>query len=132
MAKKRTATFTGPGQGLNYVGDHAYAYSGVLAIPANDLTTLLKFHTGKSYIVAKWNLSGLFSEAVNGEVQYVMEINGQEIINTKYSGAYDHGYADYPEPIILPPNSLIETKMTHNQGGITINFSNTITGRVYA
>jgi len=50
MAKKRTATFTGPGQGLNYVGDHAYAYSGVLAIPANDLTTLLKFHTGKNGI----------------------------------------------------------------------------------
>jgi len=131
MAKEARA-FLGTGKGLNYVGEHAYAYSGVLAIPANDLTTLLKFNTGKAYIMAKWNLSGLFSEVGNGEMHFVLEINGQEIINTKYSGAYDHGYADYPEPIILPPHSLIETKVTHNQGGVTIDMSNTITGRVYS
>ena len=128
---KEARAFLGTGKGLNYVGEHAYAYSGVLAIPANDLTTLLKFNTGKSYVVAEWSLSGLFSVAQNGEIHFVLEINGQEVINTKYSGAYDHGYADYPEPIILPPHSLIETKMTHNQGGATIDMSNTITGRVY-
>lgn len=130
MAKNNKA-FLGTGKGLNYVGDHAYAYSGVYAVPANDLTTLLKFNTGKSYVVAKWSLSGVFSSVGNGITHFVLEINGQEVINTKYSGAYDHGYADYPEPIILPPHSLIETKMTHDQGGVTIDMSNTITGKVY-
>lgn len=112
-------------------GKHCYAHSGAVSIPANSLTELLNFRTGQDYIIATWSLAGTFSTIVNGEVNYVMQINGVDVINTTYSPAYDHGYADYPETILLPPNSNIVTKMTHNQGGVEINFMNNILGEVY-
>ena len=121
----------GTGSSVNYIGKHAYAYSGAVSVPGNALTELLNFDTGNQYILATWSVSGAFSTAANGTIQFVMEINGEDVINTTYSPAYDHGYADYPESVLLPPNSNIVTKMQHNQGGIDIDFLHVVIGEVY-
>ena len=42
----------GTGSSLNYIGKHAYGYSGVIAVN-NVEKTLLQFSTGNLYIVAK-------------------------------------------------------------------------------
>ena len=125
----------GTGTSLNYVGQHpqhAYAYSGTVALPANSLTTMLKFSIGSSYVVATFQLEGDFLQIANDAVHYQILLNGEAILDTEYSPAHDSNYADTPTPILIPPYSDIEILGTHNQGGQNINFQAMIIGEVYA
>jgi hypothetical protein len=122
----------GTGTGLNYIGKHAYAYSGSVAIPPNSLTTMLKFSTGNQYIVGSFQFTGSFSSLGNDSVRYQLLVNGEVIEDTEYTPANDAQYADAPTPILLPSYSSIEIKATHNQGGNNIDFQAMIIGEVYA
>ena len=51
-----SASVASTGPGIRYIGDHAYAYSGVITVN-NTTTTLLDFTTGVGYIVAKYQPS---------------------------------------------------------------------------
>ena len=44
---------TGTGTGLNYIGDHAYAYSGEVDNNGSSATTALKFTTGNEYVLGQ-------------------------------------------------------------------------------
>ena len=123
----------GTGTNLNYIGQHAYAYSGTVSLPANSLTTMLKFNTGNnSYIVGTFQLEGDFTQVGNDSVRYQLLIDSQVIFDTDYSPANDAQYADAPTPILLPSNSQIEIKATHSQGGVDIDFQAMVVGRAYA
>tara|TARA_Y100001951_G_C11032991_1_gene126017 strand:+ start:18 stop:428 length:411 start_codon:yes stop_codon:yes gene_type:complete len=122
----------GVGTNLNYIGKHAYAYSGTISLPANSLTTMLKFSTGNnSYVVGTFQLEGDFRQLGNDGVRYQMLLDGQVIFDTDYSLANDAQYADTPTPVLLPSNSIIEILGTHNQGGSNIDFQAMIVGEVY-
>jgi len=123
-------SFTGPSESFELVGDHGYGYASV-SIPANSLTTMLKFRTGNFYTVAKWQIEGNFQTIGNDAIQYVLLLNGSTIVDTSYSPANDVGYADTPTHIIIPAYTEVETQMTHNQGGQNITFQSLITGRIY-
>ena len=122
----------GVGSGVNYIGKHAYAYSGNVSIPANSLTTMLKFDTGNQYIVGTFQFTGSFSSLGNDSVRYQLLVNSEVVEDTEYTPANDAQYADAPTPILLPSNSQIEIKATHNQGGGQINYQAMIIGEVYA
>ena len=123
----------GVGNSLNYIGKHAYAYSGTISIPANNLTSMLRFNTANnSYVVATFQFTGSFSSLGNDSIRYQLLINSEVVEDTEYTPANDAQYADTPTPILLPPNSLIEIKATHNQGGNNIDYQAMIVGEVYA
>ena len=75
----------GTSQGLNYVGEHAYAYSGNLTVGSTGSVTALKFATGNSYVVGKFSpqYNGNHSEdflytfILNGETLFVLTLKDQ-------------------------------------------------------
>tara|TARA_Y100001963_G_C6603034_1_gene363446 strand:+ start:115 stop:540 length:426 start_codon:yes stop_codon:yes gene_type:complete len=123
----------GVGSSLNYIGNHAYGYSGTVSIAPNSLTSMLKFNTANnSYVVGTFQLEGDFAQVGNDSIRYQLLIDSQVIFDTDYSPSNDAQYADSPTPILLPPNSSIEIKATHSQGGVNIDFQAMIIGEVYA
>ena len=123
---------TGVGSSLNYIGKHAYAYSGTISLPANSLTTMLLFNTSSSYIVGTFQFEGDFKQLANDGIQYQILLNNEAILDTTYSPANDAQYADSATPILIPAYSKIEIKGTHTQGGQVIGFQSMIVGEVYA
>ena len=123
-------SFTGPSESLELVGDHAYGYASIL-VPANSLTTMLKFTTGNYYTVAQWQIEGDLQQLGNDAINYVLLLNGTTIIDANYSPANDAQYIDAPTNIIIPAYTEFETQMTHNQGGANIGFQHLLTGRIY-
>ena len=120
------------GEALQFTNDNkfAYAYSGNVTLPANSLTTMLKFVTSDPYIVGSFQLEGDFKQLGNDAVRYQMLINNIVVIDTDFSPANDATYADSPTQIIIPSYSDIEIKATHSQGGVAIDFQAIITGKV--
>ena len=102
------ATFTGAGEGIVYVGDYAYAYSGVKSVD-NTETTMCHFQTPKALMVATtmFNYLGelgqeLFSFRIyfNG-VQVQGTIQGRRDYDSLFEGDIK---------LIIPP--LTEVKLT--------------------
>ena len=48
-----SASVASTGKGIRYIGNHAYAYSGIVAVDTN-LTTLLDFSVDNNYIISKF------------------------------------------------------------------------------
>jgi len=124
-----SANPTGIGQALIYIGKHAYATSGAIALTDSQsaaVDTLLKFTTGNSYTVGKLDIS---DTATGSETMFLdLTYDGQSVIlNT--SDSHD---ANSPLrfDILIPPFALVELKM--GTGGSSINASAFITGEVYA
>ena len=70
----------GTGQNLNYIGKHAYAFSGVVTDNSSGsaATTVLKFTTGNAYIVAKLTVTN--DESGNAPIYLEAFTNGEKII----------------------------------------------------
>lgn len=117
------------GLGLRYIGDHCYAFSGLItdndsgyaAIPALDFTS------GSGYIDAK--LSILSDEY--GGAALLTEIQLNEIpvfrLNLDASGAGGYQF-DNPFYMIIPPFTHFVLNVGANQ---TVVFTAMLTGRVY-
>ena len=118
-------SFTGPAEALEIVGDHAYAYSGAVAVSGGSSadTTCLKFTSGNFYSVVKvaW-FSGQRGNA--GRFVDVLFNN-----TTVYKGEYD----DVPtgrDPIklVIPPYTQFEFKWgCSSSTEVTV----VIAGRIY-
>ena len=87
-------SFTGPAEALEVVGDHGYAYSGVLDID-NTETNMLSFTTGNFYFV--------------GTIQFnVLERHGESYIYRFYlNGAVVQGYILDPDEERQPPTTFL-------------------------
>tara|TARA_Y100000310_G_scaffold256277_1_gene264050 strand:- start:158 stop:562 length:405 start_codon:yes stop_codon:yes gene_type:complete len=120
----------GTGQNLNYIGNHAYAYSGVVTDSSSGsaATTVLKFTTGNAYIVAKLSL---FNDESGGAAIYVRaDVNGEQILRTNTdSAASSAPFIDNPLHILFEPFSTFELKCGANA---SVDFTALIVGEVYA
>jgi len=129
MAKKRIATFLGPNQGLVTLGEHCYAYSGL--ITDNDsgspTNTLLDFTTGNGYIDMR--LSILSDETATAALYTLIELNGVGVfrLDGDASGIGSFQF-DNPFYMIIPPLTRFHLKVGSNS---TVVFSAMLTGRVY-
>ena len=118
---------SGTGTGLNYIGEHAYANSGVVEVDTNFIE-LLNFSTGNNYIMAKQQI---YSNTIAGaDIFLKVSINSELIIASAYNqqGQLDPtGYT--PNEILIPPQSTVKIEMKVISG--TANLSTTVVGRVY-
>ena len=100
----------GTGTSISYVGNHAYAYSGVITVSDSSFTTLLKFNTSNSYLVAQISVNSDSNSANN--VDYRMILNDEIILAAEFDNSRSEPYPSFARPaiILIPPYSKFELK----------------------
>jgi len=132
MAKKNVATFLGPSLTLSYAGDHAYAYSGIIAVGADGIgtySTLLDFNTGNSYTVAQVQFSKGLSAAPANDYAWRIYLNGNIIMEFDDTAS---DRTEYPINLIIPPHTDVQVTAANISTTTPTNLTALLTGRVYA
>ena len=119
---------SGTGSSINYVGNHAYANSGVITVEntADAGTTLLNFTLGNSYIMAEIHVFNNQASALDDFVHVL--VNNELIVKARYQNANEL-HQDQPLKVLIPPYSKFEVKASTS--GATPEFTAVLTGRVY-
>ena len=119
---------TGTGSVLNYIGQHAFAYSGVITSNGTNATTGLEFNTGgNAYIVGQFEFDYVGEE--NQTVRPILTLDGEIVAQpgTKY------GDSEPIKPIIvkviLNPDTKVNASM--QMASLQDDFAIRFTGRVY-
>lgn len=119
---------TGTGTSLNYVGDHAYAYSGEISVNDNE-TTMLDFTLGANqYFVGKVQFS--YYGGTNQDCQHNIKINGELIQRYRVTQAYTE--PDMFIPIIFVGGDRVQITSKNAVDSAALTTIVTVTGRVYA
>ena len=120
----------GTGTSLNYIGDHAYANSGVITVSSSSSadTTAFKFQTANSYFVGTLSVQ---SDENAGNLLYTSAaLNGTIVLAWKWDLSSSSGQGtDWPQPILIPPYTEVLIKVG---AGDTVEFTAQLVGRVYA
>jgi len=120
---------SGTGTSVNYIGEHAYGYSGTVAVSNSDVN-LLDFSTpSNSYIVGKVQFFGLTLS--NDDIEHSVIINGEKVITVISSQTVGTSEPDSWIPVLLPPQSTIKITGKNAQSGTSINTAAIFVGRVY-
>ena len=120
----------GTGTQLNYIGrdpTHAYAYSGVIAVP-QATTTLLEFQVGAEYvrgILAIQNGSGS-----GDDISYEVLLNSEVIVTTRVETTDEND--QFPLHLIFPPYSKVQVTAYNISSGAGRDHTAIFEGRVYA
>ena len=97
---------SGTGTILNYIGKHAYAYSGNVSVDGNH-TTMVKMSTQNSYVVGTLQVGS--SESGNDDIELILLLNNENIIVQSFSNTFSTSIQGYNElEILIPPFSLME------------------------
>lgn len=123
---------TGTGTGLNYIGNHAYAYSGTININ-NTTVTALEFSIGTQYIVGQIQLGGEVAFMTADKVVGIkVTINGEGIINNQFLTVSGGDRTDMMDPIliILSPYDKVTIEINTNDTN-NREYTAMLTGRVY-
>ena len=131
MARKQIATFLGPQLGISYLGEHAYAYSGLLnSGDSGAEVTFLAFQTGKEYIFGKFQFFYATDDIQGSDMIYRIKLNDQNIgqyndVEEPRSNTDPH----QPIPIVIPPLTRVTVTIASLAGAQqqAVMF----TGRVY-
>jgi hypothetical protein len=100
---------SGIGQTISYIGNHAYATSGEVTDSSSGsaATTLLKFSTGNSYIVATINVITTHEGSAAIFLNAIMD--GQNVFTGKTDDE-PNLYMAMPLNILIPPYTNFELK----------------------
>jgi len=99
-------SFTGPAEALEILGNHAYAYSGVLSINGTE-TNMLSFTTGNYYFVG--TIQFQYVQLQGESFQYRFYLNGTEV----QGFVWDSGTTGPVQPpstilhVIIPPYTVV-------------------------
>jgi len=122
----------GTGSSLNYIGNHAYAYSGVIG-STSSVANLLDFTTGAEYIYVKTCLFALAADAQSG-VDYRFEVLiNSEIISKQFLTGPQAGRQPADSDnlyLIIPPFSRFQARAASSSGDK--DYTVTVVGRVYS
>ena len=120
---------SGTGTSLNYVGDHAYAYSGEIDNNGSSTSTALNFTTGGEYIVGQMHFI-YFTESGTADAAYTLKLNSESVYALTLNGNINDSNRPDVE-ILIPPFSHVEVLVQRISGSGTIALGATFTGRVY-
>ena len=123
----------GTGSGLNYIGEHAYAYSGMF-VPATSTYTMLSFTTGSGYLLSEIIVTGA-TDAVNpgngGVSTFVVSLDGIEVMRLKTDTDQEDMPANAVVPFLIPPYTKVEITGIDTVTTAERKTSANIVGRVY-
>lgn len=121
----------GVGTSLNYVGDYAFGFSGIISAASSSAadTTLLDFTMGSHFLVG--TIAFQTTEIANNAIYLQVLVNGEAII----TGAWDNSgngqaTANTPIDLILPAYCRVQVRWGIT-GGTGADATAQITGRVY-
>ena len=121
-------SFTGPAEALEVIGDHAYAYSGVISDAASGApsSTMLKFTSGNFYFVGYLDFTD--DHVANDNIYLAATMNGTTVINIVYKSAAAGTDNVNPYNLVIPPYTEVEILF-----GASSNVDGTawLTGRIY-
>jgi hypothetical protein len=119
---------SGTGTNLNYIGNHAYAYSGEISANDNE-TTMLDFTLGANqYFVGKVQFS--YFGGTNQDCQHNIKINGELIQRYRVTSAQSE--PDNFLPIIFVGGDRITITSKNLVDSASLTTLVTVTGRIYA
>jgi|TARA_R110001592_G_C13129168_1_gene746447 hypothetical protein len=119
---------SGTGSVLNFVGEHAYLYTGFSQVN-NVRTTIAKFSTGNLYIVGTFQPQ-MDTDTATDNYRYRLLINGEVIISVQTTSATD--YSPYEDvEILIPPNSEMEITAENETDNTANDVGAIVIGRVY-
>ena len=124
----------GTSSSLNYIGNHAYANSGVIQTETS-AAPHLNFTTGGEYIVGELELQGAcnIADVADGEVcAFVIKINSEVVAQPKVGTAAEAMPTVEHYKILLPPYSKIEVEVISAASNTGWKTSASFVGRVYA
>ena len=100
-----SASVASTGKGIRYIGDHCYAYSGVIAA-TNVETTYLEFNTdGDSYIIGKFQFS--YCHIASDDYVYRFYLN-EQIVQQYANGAGTTQNGDDTIVLVIPPGTKVK------------------------
>ena len=124
----------GTGGGLNYIGNHCYAFSGAFEATTS-AQTMLQFTTANAYAVAKLTVSGAIDSATAGNglsTVFVVSVNSEEVLRIKVDTDQEDSPTLEVVPLLLEPYSKIEVTSISNGDVSSRKTTAAIVGRVYA
>ena len=125
---------TGIGKTINYIGDHAYAYSGEIIVN-NGTETMLEFETGNAYIMAKFSYGVDRNQRLGGnnQIGFTISMDSQKVMQivtyTHEATAvldFDNNYS-----ILIPPYTKLKIETETDEADNIPTYA-MLTGRVYA
>ena len=124
----------GTGASLNYIGNHAYGYSGTF--PAStSAATMMEFTTGNNtYIVGEFMLCGSlqFATGSNGRIStFQLSLNSEVVAVVKSDPQAGDYTGDTKLRILLEPNTRVKLEVIANDASADDVATALFTGRTY-
>jgi hypothetical protein len=121
---------SGTGTGLNHVGNHAYAYSGLISFDNNE-TTMLDFSLGyNQYLVGK--IQFFYFGDTSQDVEYSVKVNGELLQRYETNAPQEYTEPDGIIPIIFVGGDRVQLIIKNLTDSATLTGTVTLTGRIYA
>jgi len=120
-----TASVASVGPGIRYIGEHCYAYSGVLDL-SSKATGALDFTSGAGYIVGKFEYNADFASAGGANLAVEIFFNGIMTVKERDVGN-NYLAGDCYFDVLIPPFTKVSVDLTGGGADSNINF----VGRVY-
>ena len=125
-------SYTGPAEALEIIGDHAYGYSGAVAVGAvqNTFYPLLSFTTGNFYTVGEVQIGSTTGSNDNHEIK--LELNDSPIMLAEFQNApQEFAYGYTPWNIIIPPYTKVALSLANVANASSNDWFMTLTARIY-
>lgn len=126
-------SFTGPAEALEIIGDHAYAYSGLIAATTSDVTAF-NFTTGNYYTVGYIQLNGPVDDDSPGNTVLAacrVSFNGSGVFILATGDNIHRASQTVRQKIIIPSYTQV-TAIVDAASTATDQFGSVvITGRIY-
>jgi len=122
-----SASIASTGLGIRYIGNHAYAYSGIVGINDSD-TTLVEFTSGSGFITAKLQVQN--GSGSGDDMRYDVTLNGTIVARWTYSATPNVDPLP-PLYLVIPPFTIVKVSGLNQTGASSRNHTATFTGRVY-
>ena len=124
----------GIGTSINYIGNHAYAYSGATAVASSEKTNL-NFTTGALYVVGRITCNGSSASVPtdSGDItNFEVKFDNQTVIMLKVDSHTEDMPATAYNEILIPPFTTVKVTSQSNGDSASRFTSVLITGEVYA
>jgi len=119
----------GTGSSLNFIGDHVYGFSGIVANASSGTadSVCFDFTTGAEYIDTR--VSVMSDEVGTAALYARIEMNGEAVFRQNIDSASSGGFQyDNPFYMIIPPFTHFKLLVGANAN---VDFTAMIVGRVY-
>ena len=124
---------SGTGTSLNYIGDRAFAYSGLQQI-ATSFVTHLEFNTASQYMVAHFEFAGTIGEgdiSSGGNSVFMVRLNNEIVQQIKVGTSAESMPCILPLDILIAPETNVKIDCISNAATSDYFTCCSLVGRIY-